>query len=690
MAKTLDKWLHSSASIAGANIAIENAVASDLINPYFYYRLRNFFLLQGIFLFTHLLEFFFLYRLLPHSHLKNMMIVFSTFSLLQAFWWGGLECLRMQMRKLRAYGVMHKGPNCFCPWMNAAYSIVSIFIILLIGLFSYAIWSGAYDTYLLSIFAVLSLRFIFFIVVSTAHSTIYSISRIYMPVPYLAGVELVSLLLLCFSIFFFGSWGLPVSAIIYTCGKNAIKMHYILRAYKSYGWSLPLFTRRTFKRGLKIIISNLKFSTKYCLYGLAALFMGIDLPIIFAILHEKNGGHSAGILTVTAVFMISPLLRSTHAWAYLFYFDLIKLDQSILKKLKNRFYLYLNLLSVAMAVVFASLALLFIYFRSTGNWLQQALVIYPLFLVISLFAFAQIKAFCNGCYLSLIGSGLVLSGSCLWLTAMPEKITIPGLLSCFVISFLYLIIVSFEENKRKCRIITHIFSQWLFYYRRASIEQKILKLIFCDKSEYQARADILQTICEGAGANLVISYIGYGTVIAIGSSDQVKKISDLIAIYSAGNIVGHQILSIPCTWEDKVELLYSENIITTELKQNLLSEQNPGQNMPINHEAISRHFLEIFPDGSIVNLEDPDKKTSYKIARSYLTKNWIIPAALHFAKYFEYHNSEKIPRISVFCPNGEIKLVFLVPFHKANPKALKYWKNYVVSYSLFASGTASN
>src|SRR5262249_32979264 len=192
----------------------EDALLGNRFWAYAFYRLRFFFARYAIASVAHAVTVLLLYKFFDRTHFMIVLVAYCAASVVSNFWWGALEAMRRDVRRLYRLRTPHLMPKAIGRWLSLALQLT-----LAVSLAT-ALWAvvdvlveGGLKPaarYVVAIGLRLAAQFF----TRAYHGGIYAIRRIYRPLPAILGVEVLGLVTTLPLVPFLGAWALPVGALI--------------------------------------------------------------------------------------------------------------------------------------------------------------------------------------------------------------------------------------------------------------------------------------------------------------------------------------------------------------------------------------------------------------------------------------------------------------------------------------------
>jgi hypothetical protein len=388
----LSRWLATEAKREGRAVYLEEALLGNRFWAYAYYRLRYFFVRYAVASATHAVTVLLLYRFFDRTHFVIVLVAYAVASVVSAWWWGSLEALRTDVRRLYRLRAPHAIPKSIGNWLSLSLQLT---LLTALGTLAWLVFELAHgesfkpaQLYVVAIGLRLSLQFF----TRAYHTGIYAIRRIYRPLPAIIGVEFVGITATIVLAPLLGAWALPTGALLGIGTVTGLSLYYSRRAYWFLGLSPRPFVQVTGlhlppRRSLRDFLGG----------GFSYALIALDSLLVLVLFTTERG--VAGETSLFALFfLLAPTVRASSEWAQLMYFDLKRLEIRLFRNLKTRFERKLLRLAVVLGVLFSAVAIvvgMLVYPVHLG---LLAFVLLPFFVSISLLAVLQIEAYSERSY----------------------------------------------------------------------------------------------------------------------------------------------------------------------------------------------------------------------------------------------------------------------------------------------------
>lgn len=397
----LERWLRNQAAREQRVVVLEEGLLGNRLWRYSLYRLRYFFLSYLNESALHAVTVLFLFRNLAWGNFRLVIVAASASAFVSAFWWGGLEALRAQVRDLHRSGKPHRIERAIGGWLSFALGISAA---VLASAVAWTVWralAGGFDVadaFVASVFLRLALD----LPGRCYHSGVYALRRVYKPLAATLAPEFLGLAVMLALWPVLGVWGVVVGSLFTTVLVTSLTLLYTRRVYHFLGFS-PLR-----EVGIAALRESLRGRVReFMVAGASHAVMALDALAVLALLVGAKTDSRA----LLVLFLTMPTIRAGAEWARLLYFDLKRLELRLFTNLRRRFERHTLQLAWVLALIFWAVAAGIAtgyYGRDVGG---LALALLGFFLARALLARAQIQAFAAGAYGPVLGTGaLCLAG----------------------------------------------------------------------------------------------------------------------------------------------------------------------------------------------------------------------------------------------------------------------------------------
>src|SRR5262249_39160306 len=157
--------------------------------PYAFYRLRFFFARYAIESLVHVVTVLLLYRFFDRMHFVAVLVAYAVAGVISSFWWGALEALRGEVRRLYRLRAPHLIPRTIGRWVSLSMQLALVTTLALVFWLGLHLARGGPLNPATLYVAAIGLRLALQFVLRAYHSGVYAIRRIYRPLPAILAVE---------------------------------------------------------------------------------------------------------------------------------------------------------------------------------------------------------------------------------------------------------------------------------------------------------------------------------------------------------------------------------------------------------------------------------------------------------------------------------------------------------------------
>jgi hypothetical protein len=232
----LSTWLERQARREEKIVYLEEALLGNRFWRYSVFRLRFFFARYALASAVHAVNVVLLYRFFPETSFVLVLVAYAAAGLVSNFWWGALEAMRGEVRRLYRSQAPHLIPRAVGRWLSLSLQLTLVALVCTLAWLGAQLGTGTFGAqhlYLLAILLGLSLQFF----TRAYHSGIYAIRRIYRPLPAILGVELAGVAVALASVPLLGAWALPLGALVGVLVMSLLTLVFTRRAYAFLGLS---------------------------------------------------------------------------------------------------------------------------------------------------------------------------------------------------------------------------------------------------------------------------------------------------------------------------------------------------------------------------------------------------------------------------------------------------------------------
>jgi multidrug efflux pump subunit AcrA (membrane-fusion protein) len=677
----LGRWLSREVAREERAVYLEDALLIGRFAAYARYRLRYFLGRFAVDALIHLIEFAFLSFIFEQRALVAALMVRVSGNFLSACWWGALESMRGEVREVFRDGKSHLVSKVAAGWLNVALVGAVLSLAFTTG------WvvldtmrvSKDFEVFHLYVFAV-GLRFSLGLLAQTFHSAVYAIRRIYRPFLAIVGVELGGFIVTLLIWPGFGVWSFPMVMIGVGALANALTFVYVSRIHRFLGLPPLRFTfhpGRTPRRAARI-------NPQVVLAGLSHALTRLDSVLVLA-LYSGAYRDPEGYRLFVFFYLIGPLVRAAHTWAQLFYFDLKRMELDLFIHLKERFARCIRRVAIVMGALFWVLACLVgtLSFQRNLGILYGLMLIF--FMIRSLLAFHQVRAFTERRYGLLAFTGLVMiagvwfarslssSGEerfALFVMVVPTALLGMGAGSLFT-----------GRGGRRARMLS--LPDWLECLCRAPFPVRLRVACFSDHADEWIANRIARKILgllEASGAMAQIDRRRFAWYEA----DRNGHAPGDGAILQQGGGWIEAIRSSPYSANGQQAILFAQ---TSGLLEGVLNQGAPAPGSAGDPRELKREFAARFPDGVIYDATARDPTPSDGLSRRD-RRQLMTGAILYSMNLFRRVRKARFD-VTTFCQRGSIRLIFGIPETRSLTERQE-WRSFITKLNVFHAINANH
>jgi len=655
----LTRWFERQARREKRAVYLEEALLGTRFWRYALYRLRFFFVRYAVASTTHAVTVLLLYRFFDRTHFVIVLVTYAAASIVSEFWWGSLEALRAEVRRLYRTRAPHLIPEAIGRWLSLAIQLAVVTVVCASGwLVEQAVRTGTLKPAELYVFAIL-LRLGLQFFTRAFHSGIYAIRRIYRPLPAILAVELLSVCVALALTPLLGAWALPAGALAAVPAVSGLSLFFTGRAYRFLGLSpRPFVAVRTRalprRRALRDFLGG---GVSYALAGMDAL-----LVLVFF----TTGRHTVGKTGLFALFfLLAPTVRAGVEWAQLLYFDLKRLELRLFRNLLRRFRRDVLRLAVAMGLLFSGVAVGIGALVYRGDLSDLAWTLVPFFVAMSLLAVVHIEAYAAGAYLALaVNSLLCLTGfAAVRLSVESDRGTVLLLGAVAFGGFVVLLLRPERLRRSGGRIVAA--AEWLAEVRSVPAPVTLGAARFYREDE----SDDEDAWRRNQVAVRIVRRLRGGTATLVepgllawyeraGDSEVTRR---TVPALSGGLLEWRG----ECTRGTGAEAL--RDAAANGLLGGRLADLVRGRPRPLDRDELRRAFARMFASGIVYA---PDEPVSPQLAALPVEdKRAAVADAVAFARELRVWRPRSRFHVTALCASGELQLIFLVS--KRAPERLR-------------------
>ncbi|MBW2731319.1 MAG: hypothetical protein JRH20_02940 [Deltaproteobacteria bacterium] len=350
----LERWLDVRARREARRVLLEDALIGGRMAAYLWYRLRWVGLTLVVLMAVNLLELWFFFAVFMQRGVLVAVVARNVLQLINSFFFGALDDLRHRVPLLLAEGDHERLRDEIDAWFTLSL-LVAIGASLTGG--AYILWDIHYG---LGVFSVFHLYWIACLVrlacelpVRALHSAVFALRRVYRPFFSFALIDGVGLLLVLLVYRWIHLWSFAAALIVAAPMAAAVALFFVVRAYREARLPAPRVRLRAVVRlfrSAQRLRDALEGGAAYTLMRLGAFL------VLIVAFFEKD--LPRGTLPLAVVLhAVGPLINAGAGWAQLFYFDLKRLGEPTLIRLRMALKMRLSRASLLIGLLLWGLAI---------------------------------------------------------------------------------------------------------------------------------------------------------------------------------------------------------------------------------------------------------------------------------------------------------------------------------------------
>lgn len=678
----IQKWLSKHNHRQEKFVSLYDMMFDGCDVSYLSFRLSLFNLQVLFHYFSHMVMFYFMFHKLALKTFTVLILVSAVKMLISAGWWGGLEVLRSHVRKAYHIGNKEEVNQAIGFWIHLS----AFFAFPILGAAAYYSYV-AYHNYLYhepameALFIVCScLTLAVQLPLGAYHAGIYGISRVMRPrfsmiLPYLIGI-----CILLFSWSLFRQYAILLSIVGESVTSIFLTFYYTSYMYTLYKLEPVKPTHQEFKRRFwEMPMLN------FILGSVANIFIMSDALLIIAFYFWALGDPRL-LIFVQIVFLISPLIRASSDWARLFYFDRKQLENDQLSLFISQYEKSVSRVASFLGFSFGVFACVSSYLLISPKAGINTLTMLPFFLMRSLIANRQVRAYTYYYYYDVIVSGMLAVSSVVGIYVLKVPLTTKGVL----ITIAMIIVNAFLKRYRlPCcainryqNIYTNLYN-WLATLVQNSEAVDLYKITLDKKTTLAQKMGFINRLAEELKipGDHVCVFGEYPLLLYLPASHSGEnKINALFAAIGGGIVsnVQHSLIAQQSTyWTGKLPYNVKNDPLIKELTAHSLERNSHLPHFSTEVEIVANHFITSFPNGIYYSPDrhlGPDAEAlPYETVRKF---NFLI---------WEYLYQRRSGRsvdvdLSLLFEGGVVRVIFVIPRSvgdEAYFQKIREWHDYL-------------
>jgi hypothetical protein len=670
----LTKWFQKQAAKEQRAVFLEDTLFNEGFARYAYYRMRFFLARSLLAAGLHIVEVVFLSVIFAPRLVAAALLVRTATGFAIAWWWGALEVMREDVRRLRRNRKSYLIARGLSQWLGL--SLLASALILA----GFGGWLGLdllvarrpFDVFHLYVLAN-GLRLACAVSIRTFHSGVYAVRRVYRPLWSLVAVDLLSFAGTLAFWPLLGPWSLPTMLVAAFLLSSAFTFYFTAPLYRFLGlfpgsirpswptvafWKTGIATRRLLLGG--------------CVYALTK----VDSLLLFALFYNLNG-QAGGYELFFLFYIIGPFIRASADWAQLYYFDLKRLELERFANFKRTFDRSLHTLAGIAA------ASCWILAAVCGTlFLQKNLGILYLVLAVFLFvrsrlAFFQIRAFTENRWLPLLASGLLtLSGgfACRAFAAS-GVLRVELFILCLLLALFFLRQSGAPVLLPRGEADLLVPLDWLAGLKAVRDRVRVRSLELCVQVDDWMVEQFAGYLAKRIGKTGAVSLMGGKRILWWEQETTKGKLGD-DWIWQRGAGMIESLRTTPYQNNGSEALVSAEN----EQLFGTVTRLQPGPSPATNHlDTIKESFREMFPDGVLF---DPAANGAQGLqAISSTDRRELMHGIVQYSRNFYRIAKSRKYEVTALLRQGEVTLVFIVE-KAVHKKRRRIWRCFISAVNL--------
>jgi hypothetical protein len=672
-ASEIERWLRRQAAREQRIVVLEEGLLGDRLWRYDVYRLRYFFLRYLVESAAHAVLVLYLFDALNWDNFVLVAIGFAGTALVSSFWWGALEAMRSQIRDLYRSGKPHRIAEAIGGWLALA-SILGA--VVLVAAIAWIAWRssdgrlGPAD----ALIASLLLRLALDLPIRCYHSGVYALRRVYKPLAASLAPDLIGLATMLALWPLVGVWAIVVASLLVTAVLAVIDVHYNHRVYYFLGFtplrSLTPAALRTSLRGT---------GREFFAAGFSYAIMALDSLVVLALLYRAEADSDA----VLVIFLVGPTIRAGFDWARILYFDLKRLELRLFTNLRRRFERHTLELAGVLALLFWGIAAVI----ATAFLARDLGLFYPVllafFLTRALLARAQIQAFSQAAYASVLATGALCVAGFAAVSPAAESETgrLAGVALVAAVTAVLLTQISRSARARGEPGTALLTLEWL---RRlgevhGSVRigsARVVSAAGPQRLDARTReegnrwrlAQLAERTARRLGRAGVAAWIGPDRLVWFEPPSGSPRVTPEWLQRASGGLIG-EIEEHDCATGEEALFVAGHAGLLGRASEHLLTPV-----VPVDIEAARKTFAELIPGGVVYSPDEPIPAALAALPGSELRA--ILADAVAFARDLRVGRRRSQFDVTALCSAGELRMIFVAEL-QAGRRARGRWRHLV-------------
>lgn len=434
------EWIKQEFDKESRTPSLESALLRGGMRKYVFYRLRFFFLRILATAVVHALELPFIFHSVRLSSVPIVLLFAAGAHLITQWWWAALESMRIDVRDLVNDKRSFQVGTLVSRWIRLSISLAGgVFVAGFAAAvaISHPQFGHLFPTELAVLLIYLT-RAVLDIPVTTYYSGIYAVRRVSRPVALVFLVDLLGLASAFVLRPWLGNWAFPASLLFFGLIQSGMAVYFIHQMYRFVGWEVPPpIIAKKYRLPIKTLVGK-----RITICGLAGIVMALDSLLIIGLSIPHQGADNHRLVIV--MFLVAPLLRACHDWVFLFFPDFLRLNLGLFQHLYRQFVRALQNSAWFVACTCWLLSIAASYLLLGQYALRITLLLLPLYIVRSMLAFEQIRAFSSRHFFDIILAGICFIGG----VAAISELAVSDRAKIISLSVLYLPIILITALRR--------------------------------------------------------------------------------------------------------------------------------------------------------------------------------------------------------------------------------------------------
>ncbi len=662
----LANWFLSQQRRNARFVSIQDLFFGQKAFSYIIYRLKIF-NLQVLFRYIFFCFFFLaIYGSLAAKTFNIVAVLILSRAAISAFWWGGLEVMRSQIR--HDY-FAHDEKNLDKTLGIYLYFAGTVFVLAfsaILFLWYHFIFVGDLPQVMQWFLLVYSSKIALDILIRTYHSGAYAITRIIRTPFSIIAPDVMGLLTLAIFYPLYPEYAALISLITRSFISMALLIKFVTRMYRFYELE-PVFPKL-----LQFIKWLEQFPIReYVLAATSFLLIQGDIILVALATYLMETSYISNEL-FAVLFLISPMFSATTDWAFLFYFDRKRMRSRDFSKFMAFYNEVVGRSAVIFSLIYWLIALFAVAILISKEACWYLVILLPVFIIKAKMADLQIKRFSYNGYIDVIFSSFFIILALVFAYRNPDHSLINYLL--ILISFVA-VIKTLQKKRFKpiqdSKLYKLPVSLYNFLYRltkHANRQLTIYYITAADNIHTHQQFYILDNLSmKFVQKNEEICIIDDTHYLFYTTNRELTRYEILEACSGLVHSVEKRTILCPKHLE---YLLHNRHDIFSHFLPKTFLRTHTKQH----HEKIYSEFLQIFPKG-IAFSPEPQLGQEAKTMPLNDTRSMYIKTIQYL--FHTRNQSYSDYDVTVCYSKGRIEYVFAVPFRAYPVATIKRWQHFI-------------